>query len=207
MAGDGPARARPSATAIAVLVFVSVAIPAGLLAVILHHDSGGSSPGAATPTTPIGEAVDTSRARVGTAAPPFSLPDTAGRRVSLASLRGKPVVIAFFASWCHPCEEELPVLQKFAHDDGDRMHVVAINYQDLSSDSVDFVHRLGLTYPALLDDPAAPVARRYGVRGIPQTVFVDDRGVVRGRVYGVTSEKELAPAIDDLLAGRNIRPI
>jgi hypothetical protein len=45
------------------------------------------------------------------------------------------------------------------------------------------------------------------VRGIPQTVFIDSRGVVRGRVYGVTSRRELAPAIDDLLAGRNVRPV
>jgi hypothetical protein len=87
------------------------------------------------------------------------------------------------------------------------LQVVAINFRDLSTDSVDFVHRLGITYPALLDDPSAPVAQRYGVRGIPQTVFIDSRGVVRGRVYGVTSRRELAPAIDDLLAGRNVRPV
>jgi cytochrome c biogenesis protein CcmG, thiol:disulfide interchange protein DsbE len=205
MAGDGPTRPRPSAAAIAVLVLVSVAIPAGLLALILAHDSKTS------PTSPSSlatrEAIDTSRARVGTAAPPFSLPDTTGRQVSLASLRGKPLVIAFFASWCHPCEEELPVLEQFARDEGGRMQVVAISYEDLNSDSVSFVHQLGVTFPALLDDPTAPVAHRYGVRGIPQTVFVDADGVVRGRVYGVTSKKELQPAVDDLLAGRDIRPI
>jgi len=207
MAGDGPDRSRPSAAAIAALVVVSVAIPAALLALILTHDSNGSSGSSTSSSLPVGEAIDTSKARVGSAAPPFSLPDASGRQVSLASLRGQPVVIAFFASWCHPCEEELPVLEQFARDDGGRMHVVAISYQDLKSDSVDFVRRLGLTYPALLDGPSAPVAQRYGVRGIPQTVFVDARGVVRGRVYGVTRRDELAPAIDDLLAGRDVRPI
>ncbi len=207
MAGDG--RPRPSAAAIAVLVLLSVAIPAGLLALILVSDSNGAGPaehGNASPTT-VGNPIDTSKARVGTPAPPFALPDTGGRTVSLAGLRGKPLVIAFFASWCHPCEEELPVLEQFARDEGDRLNVVAISFRDLKSDSVDFVHRLGVTFPALLDEPTAPVADRYGVRGIPQTVFVDPRGVVRGRVYGVTSRKELAPAIDDLLAGRDIRPI
>ena len=190
------------------LVIVSIAIPAVLLAVIFSHDgSGGRGASASTTTFPAGAAIDSSRARVGTPAPLFRLPDTDGRSVSLADLRGKPLVLAFFASWCHPCEEELPVLEQFARDDADRLHVAAISYQDLRSDSVDFVHRLGITYPALLDDPSAPVARRYGVRGIPQTVFVDARGVVRGRVYGVTSRRELAPAIDDLLAGRNVRPI
>ena len=142
-----------------------------------------------------------------TLAPNFTLQRTPDQLVSLSDLRGKPVVLAFFASWCHPCEEELPVLEQFARDDKGALHVVAINFRDLSSDSVDFVHRLGITYPALLDDPSAPVARSYGVRGIPQTVFIDSRGVVRGRVYGVTSRRELAPAIDDLLAGRNVRPV
>ena len=204
----GDRRPRPSPAAIAVLVVVSIAIPAVLLAVIIANDgSGGSGPSASATTSPIGAAIDSSRARVGTPAPAFRLPDTDGRVVSLADLRGKPVVLAFFASWCHPCEEELPVLEQFAREHGGALHVVAISFQDLSSDSVDFVHRLGITYPALLDDPAAPVARRYGVRGIPQTVFVDARGVVRGRVYGVTSRSELAPAIDDLLGGRDVRPI
>ena len=191
------------------LVIVSIAIPAVLLALILTHDgSGGGSPATATATTsPIGEAIDSSRARLGTPAPDFRLPDTKGRALALADLRGKPVVIAFFASWCHPCEEELPVLEQFAREHAGALQVVAINFRDLSTDSVDFVHRLGITYPALLDDPSAPVARSYGVRGIPQTVFIDSRGVVRGRVYGVTSRRELAPAIDDLLAGRNVRPV
>ena len=190
------------------LVIVSIAIPAVVLALIVTHDGsgGGGSPATAT-TSPIGDAIDSSRARLDTPAPSFRLPDTKGRARSLADLRGKPVVLAFFASWCHPCEEELPVLEQFAREHGGALQVVAISFRDLSTDSVDFVHRLGITYPALLDDPSAPVAQRYGVRGIPQTVFIDSRGVVRGRVYGVTSRRELAPAIDDLLAGRNIRPV
>jgi len=191
-----------------VLVVVSIAIPALLLAVIISHDgSGGGGPSASPTTAPVGSAIDSSRARVGTPAPGFKLPDTDGRVVALADLRGKPVVLAFFASWCHPCEEELPVLEQITREHGGALRVVAINFRDLSSDSVDFVHRLGITYPALLDDPSAPVARRYGVRGIPQTVFVDARGVVRGRVYGVTRRSELAPAIEDLLAGRSVRSI
>jgi cytochrome c biogenesis protein CcmG, thiol:disulfide interchange protein DsbE len=207
MAGNG--RSRPSAAAIAALVVVSVALPGGLLALIVVNDSTGGTPTVAgtAPATTAGNPIDTRRARVGTPAPPFSLPDTDGRSVSLAGLRGKPVVIAFFASWCHPCEEELPVLEQFARDEGGRLQVVGISYRDLPSDSVDFVHRLGVTFPALLDQPTAPVAERYGVRGIPQTVFVDARGIVRGRVYGVTSRDELAPAITDLLAGRDVRPV
>jgi cytochrome c biogenesis protein CcmG/thiol:disulfide interchange protein DsbE len=204
MAGNG--RSRLSIGAIALLVFVSIAIPAGLLALILVNDDDGSPPGAASSTT-AGNPIDARKAKVGTPAPPFALRDIDGRDVSLADLRGKPVVIAFFASWCHPCEEELPVLEQYAREEGDRLHVVAISFRDLPSDSENFVRRLGVTYPALIDEPTAPVGERYGVRGIPQTVFVDADGVVRGRVYGVTSRDELAPAIDDLLAGRDVRPV
>ncbi len=64
-----------------------------------------------------------------------------------------------------------------------------------------------MTFPTLLDSPDGPIAERYGVRGIPQTIFVDKQGVVRGRVYGETSRKALQPAIADLLAGRNIRTV
>jgi cytochrome c biogenesis protein CcmG/thiol:disulfide interchange protein DsbE len=204
MAGNG--RSRPSKGAVALLVFVSIAVPLGLLALILVNDDDGTPSGAVTSTT-VGNPVDESKARVGTPAPQFALRDIDGRDVSLADLRGKPVVITFFASWCHPCEEEMPVLEEYARDVGDRLHVVAISFRDLPSDSENFVRRLGVTYPALIDEPTAPVGERYGVRGIPQTVFVDADGIVRGRVYGETSGEELAPAIDDLLAGRDIRPI
>jgi cytochrome c biogenesis protein CcmG/thiol:disulfide interchange protein DsbE len=203
----GDRRPRPSPAALTVLVIVSIAIPALLLALIVTHDGSGGARVSTATTSPIGDAIDSSRARLGTPAPSFRLPDTKGRALSLADLHGKPVVLAFFASWCHPCEEELPVLEQIAREHSGALQVVAINFRDLSTDSVDFVHRLGITYPALLDDPSAPVAQAYGVRGIPQTVFIDSRGVVRGRVYGVTSRRELAPAIDDLLAGRNVRPV
>jgi cytochrome c biogenesis protein CcmG/thiol:disulfide interchange protein DsbE len=204
MAGNG--RRRPSKGAIALLVFLSVAIPAVLLTLILVNDDENEPSGAVTSTT-VGNPVDERKAKVGTPAPPFALRDIDGRDVALDDLRGKPVVITFFASWCHPCEEEMPVLEQYAQDEADRLHVVAISFRDLPSDSENFVRRLGVTYPALIDEPTAPVAERYGVRGIPQTIFVDADGIVRGRVYGETSRDDLAPAIEDLLAGRDVRPV
>jgi cytochrome c biogenesis protein CcmG, thiol:disulfide interchange protein DsbE len=187
------------------MVVASIAIPIGLLALIVGHD-GSSKPAATVPTTD-GSVTDRSKAKVGSPAPDFTVPTSAGGRLTLSALRGHPVVLAFFASWCHPCEEELPVLQQLASDSSDRLKVVGVNFRDLGSDSADFVRRLHVTFPAGLDDPAAPIAARYGVRAIPQTIFIDAHGVVRGRVYGVTSRKELAPAVDDLLAGRDIRTI
>lgn len=186
---------------------VSLGIPAGALALILthqsHHGTGLSVGTSTTDSSP----TDASKARTGAPAPGFTLRSTTGATVTLAQLRGHPVVIAFFASWCHPCEEELPVLQDFATGDRGRLRVVGVNFQDLPSDTAAFVRRLKVTFPALLEDPSGPVADHYGIRGIPQTVFVDARGIVRGRIYGQTSRKALAPAIADLLHNRDIRPI
>jgi peroxiredoxin len=207
--GDDSTR-RPSRAALALVVLVSVAIPAGALALILahsHHSSGSSSASnGGTPTTD-SPPVDTSKARVGTPAPDFTLRTTAGKPVTLSDLRGHPVVIAFFASWCQPCEQELPVLEHFQREDSGRLQVIGVNFQDLPGDTTAFVRRLGITFPALLEDPSGPIAQRYGVLEIPQTIFVDKRGVVLGRVYGQTSKHDLQPAIDDLLNGVAIRPV
>ncbi len=201
---SGEGGSRPSRTAISILVFVSLAVPAAALALIASHDDRGR-PTATTRATAV-EPIDSHKARVGSIAPDFTLPTTDGKTVTLSALRGRPVVVVFFASWCHPCEEELPVLEQFRRE-RDALQVVGVSYQDLNSDSVAFVRRLRVTFPALLDAPDAPVAQQYGVRGIPQTVFVDARGVVRGRIYGETSRTALQTAIGDLLAGRNIRPV
>ena len=105
----------------------------------------------------------------------------------LSAHRGTPVVLTFFASWCHPCEEEMPLLET-AHDERpDAFDVLAVSYDDLRGDSVRFTDRLGITYPALFDGDGT-VADRYGVTGIPQTWFIDADGVVNNRVYGITTQ-------------------
>lgn len=137
---------------------------------------------------------------MGKAAPGFTLPSIDGEQVSLSQYRGKPVVLAFFASWCHPCEEELPVLEKVQRDYGDKLQVLIINYQDhVGSDSKDFVRQLNVTYPALLEPQSDPVAAQYGVHEIPQTFFIDRDGVLRDRIYGQSSRDAIQPSIDTLL--------
>lgn len=184
-------------------MLISVAIPGGVLALILTHGSSDTA-AVAAPSTTLVAPTDARKARIGAPAPDFTLRSTTGKSMTLSALRGRPVVIAFFASWCHPCEEELPVLQGFAAQHTGRLSVIGVNYQDLPSDSAAFVRRLHITFPALVEDADDPIAQRYGVRGIPQTVFIDAHGVVRGRVYGQTSHRALAPAITALLAGRPV---
>ena len=87
----------------------------------------------------------------------------------------------------------MPVLERAQHDDGDRIAVVGVNYQDFRDDTRAFVRRLGVTFPTLIEDSTDnPVAQRYGVHAMPDTVFIDAHGVVRGRVFG--SGRQARPA-------------
>ena len=185
------------------LVVLSVAIPAVLLGVILvtnDDSSPSSSSGGTTPVTAVSP-YDRTKAAVGKPAPDFALPDLAGKTVRLSQYRGTPVVLTFFASWCHPCEEELPALQKLQHDYDGKVAVLAVNYQDLERDTRQFVAEHGVTYPALIENSTTnPVAARYGVHGPPITFFIDRNGVVATEpLYGEGSRKALQPGVNAIL--------
>jgi len=177
------------------LVAACIAIPAGGLALILRDDK---SPAADTATK--GPLVTPGKAKVCSTAPDFTLPDLDGKAVTLSGLRGRVVVLTFFASWCHPCEQDMPILQRAQRDVGDRIAVVGVNYQDFSNDSRDFVRRLGVTFPALIEDSTDnPVAARYDVHAMPDTLFIDAKGIVRDRLFGPTSRHDLESALNALL--------
>ncbi len=181
---------------------MSIAVPAALLAFILLRDSGKNDAGGGktTPSTDIAP-FDRTKARVGHLAPDFQLPAVDGSVVRLSQFRGRAVVLTFFASWCHPCQEELPVLEAVQRDEGNRIAVVAVNYQDFPDDSRRFIEGLKITYPALIQDAAKnPVAARYGVHGIPVTFFIDARGnVATEPLFGEGSRDALQPGLDKLL--------
>ena len=197
-----PSGSRPiSRGAIVALVVVSLAVPAAILALILLRDDS-SSPASTAPTSTVNIPAPR-RARIGKIAPDFTLKALDGRPVTLSSYRGRPVVLTFFASWCHPCEEDMPVLERAQRDSGNRIAVIGVNYQDFASDTRDFVERLGVTFPALVEDSTDnPVAKRYDVHAMPDTVFIDAAGVVRNRLYGPVTTDDLKHAIQSLLDGR-----
>jgi cytochrome c biogenesis protein CcmG/thiol:disulfide interchange protein DsbE len=187
---------RPSRRAVIALVVGSIAIPLALLAGILvaQRDDDASRVGAVQPAPGRPSAT----VKVGEPLPDFTLSDVDGHLVQLSQFRGRPLVLSFFASWCHPCEQEMPLLEAAHRDDPDGLGVLAVSYEDLAGDSRAFVDRLGVTYPAALD-PNGDVKRAYGITGIPQTFFVDADGVLRDRVYGITSKAALDEPLDALL--------
>jgi cytochrome c biogenesis protein CcmG/thiol:disulfide interchange protein DsbE len=134
-------------------------------------------------------------------APAFSLPrlDRDGR-IELAGLRGKAVVINFWASWCRPCRSESPRLQEAWSTYGpNRLVVVGVDSQDFKGDARKFARRYGLTYP-IVHDAAGSTYGPYGLTGFPETFFVDRDGKIVGYVAGELSRQELADNIRLALA-------
>jgi cytochrome c biogenesis protein CcmG/thiol:disulfide interchange protein DsbE len=138
-------------------------------------------------------------AQLGRPAPTFSLERLDGGRVSLEDLRGRPIVLNFWASWCVPCRDEAPMLTKLAADYADEgLVVVGIVYRDEATNALDFMRRYGQTYPGLID-PANRTALDYGVFGVPETYFIDADGIIRARQLGPLVAGELGAAVEKIL--------
>lgn len=142
-------------------------------------------------------------ARVGKPAPAFSLPrlHDPDRELSLASLRGKAVVINFWASWCGPCRDEAPMLQKaWEERRSDGVVVLGIDSRDFLGDGRKFVREFGLTYPNVYDGPAK-LFEPWGLTGFPETFVLDRKGIIVEHVVGpIEGEDQLDAAIEKALA-------
>jgi cytochrome c biogenesis protein CcmG/thiol:disulfide interchange protein DsbE len=127
---------------------------------------------------------------VGEVAPASPLPRLEGDGSgSLADYRGRWVLVNFWASWCIPCRDEAPLLERFQRRHGDRAFtVLGIDSRDLSGDGRDFVDQYGLSYPQLRDGDGA-TAHDFGTTGVPENYLIGPDGRVRLLVRGpVTAE-------------------
>jgi peroxiredoxin len=120
-----------------------------------------------------------------TAAPDFTLVDLAGRRISLKELKGKVVFLNFWATWCGPCREEMPMMEMLHREFKDQgLAVVAVNFREDKQAVRSFFDELGITFQVLLD-PEGEVCDRYGVFSLPLTYLIDRDGRFIGKAIGI----------------------
>ncbi|HEY7165138.1 MAG TPA: TlpA disulfide reductase family protein [Candidatus Binatia bacterium] len=116
--------------------------------------------------------------------PDFSILNTEGKKVSLKDFRGKTVFLNFWATWCVPCREEMPAMEKLYQEYKDKNFVVfAINVKDRKQEALAFLKELKLTYPVAFD-PEAEVAALYGAWGLPTTYIINAKGEGLARAWG-----------------------
>lgn len=116
--------------------------------------------------------------------PEFVLPDPTGKMLSLKDFRGKLVLLNFWASWCVPCREEMPAMERLYQEFKDRGFVIlAVNIKDTRKNALAFVEELKLTYPILLDPPGE-VGLLYGAWGLPATYLIGAEGEGLARAWG-----------------------
>jgi peroxiredoxin len=134
---------------------------------------------------------------IGTPAPSFALETFDGEQIALSSLRGKPTVINFWATWCPPCEKELPVLERAYTTHKDGVNFLAISVEETAGIVRPFVEERDLTLPILLDVDGL-VVDRYGVKALPTTLFVDADGVIINQHFGELDNSSLAEYLTEL---------
>ncbi|MDP9232675.1 MAG: TlpA family protein disulfide reductase, partial [Actinomycetota bacterium] len=162
---------------------LAVALVAGLLALLIWKVAEGSQ----------------NEAKIGKPAPDFTLGrlDRAGS-LQLSSLRGKVVVLNFWASWCQPCKLEAPDLAASAKKWSGRVVVLGVDVNDPSGDARGFMRKYGITYPIVHDNKNV-TSPKYGLTGLPETFFLDRRGRIVSHVISGIKAADLQRGVEEAL--------
>ncbi len=139
---------------------------------------------------PAGETLVETAPEQGALAPDFETQDLAGNRFSLRDQRGKVVVLNFWATWCVPCREEMPLFQEWHARYSPDLAILAVNFDEPPDLVKDFIRELGVTFPVLLD-PGAEIQYLSRVRGYPTSLFVDRDGIIHTIHIGAVTDAQL----------------
>ena len=129
-------------------------------------------------------------AAVGSRAPDFELVNLADETVKLSELRGKIVIINFWATWCEPCKVEMPFFEELFRNSQSKVEILAVNFDEPPQQVKQFANEYNLSFQVLLD-PGGNVQDLYRVRGYPTTFVVDDTGLIQFHHVGLITESQL----------------
>ena len=132
------------------------------------------------------------------AAPDFTVTDAQGSPVKLADMRGKPVVLNFWATWCGYCVDEMPEFAKAHRELGDEVQFMMVNLRESVETGMQYVRGQSYSFPVYFD-AQGNAAAAYGVRGIPATFFIDGDGNIVSNTAGALDEAALRRGIEELL--------
>jgi len=136
---------------------------------------------------------------VGERAPNFELTTLAGETIQLSDYRGQRVMLNFWATWCPPCEAEMPDMEKFYQEDD--VEIIAVNLTQTEaslSDVKAFVEDLGLNFTIALDQEDPTVAIKYAIRPIPTTYMIDSAGIIQQKTYGALNYEQMHHALNQM---------
>ncbi len=163
---------RPKENILRLLTILVVFIVAVFLIVLFSEDRDST----VTTTRPI---------QMGFEAPNFTFPDLNGHRVTLFDHRGKVVLVNIWATWCPPCRQEMPSMQRlYEKFRGEDLEILAVSIDANGREAVDpFMQKIDLTFPVLLD-PKETIKPLYGITGVPESFIVDKEGIVVKKIIG-----------------------
>ena len=123
--------------------------------------------------------------QVGLPAPNFTFPDLNGQQVSLSDHRGRVVLVNIWATWCPPCRQEMPSMQKlYERFKGENFEILAVSLDSTGREAVGpFMRKMNLTFPALLD-PKENIRPLYGITGVPESFIIDKEGILVEKIIG-----------------------
>ncbi|HHB1651891.1 TPA: TlpA family protein disulfide reductase [Bacillus cereus] len=139
---------------------------------------------------------------IGKSAPDFELTKLDGTNVKLSDLKGKKVILNFWATWCGPCQQEMPDMEAFYKEHKENVEILAINYtpseKGRGEEKVsNFIKEKGITFPVLLDKNI-DVTTAYKVITIPTSYFIDTKGVIQDKFIGPMTQKEMEKRVAKL---------
>ena len=144
---------------------------------------------------------DAHRLAIGAPAPAYAAPDLEGDTITLASLRGAPVLLNVWATWCHPCQDEMPDLEALHREfapRGLRLIGVSIDQRRDADDIRRFLDEHDITF-TILHDASSTVGHAFRTSGVPETVLIDAQGVLRARWIGQVGAADIRPALEELM--------